>query len=206
MDEVVADLAACLADSTRRRARKATMIVRPGRRRRGGARPSRQQRRRRLLLPLALAALLLAAAVGIFLLVRGDSGASQERKRRRHRRLQGGVVRPRHRATGRSTTSASRTRPTATRRPTGQPRPTRRSPKPGVRARAGRGLTRALERIELTSDTPGFTAEIRADARAGARSRRWAPSPRPAPDDLGARRRRGALLRRLDRRSRASPT
>ena len=78
MDEVVDELAACLAELDAKEGEEATMIVR----RPAVAAPRRhpapsRQRRRRLLLPVALAALLLAAVIGAFLLARGDDGASE---------------------------------------------------------------------------------------------------------------------------------
>ena len=64
-------------------------------------------------------------------------------------------------ATTRSTASASPTRPTATPPPTGRPRATGAFSKPGV------GLVLKVEggtpqTLTLTTDTPGFNAEIRA--------------------------------------------
>ena len=62
--------------------------------------------------------------------------------------------------TARSTASGWRTRPTAIPPPTGRPRATASFSKPGV------GLvlkvTGTPERLTLTTDTPGFNAEIRA--------------------------------------------
>ena len=166
MDEVVADLAARLAELDAKEGEEATMIVR---------RPAAAAPRRRLArpatapTPAAAAAgargALLAAAVGILLLarrrrLRGGKGAAV--------RLQG--VASFDSAAGRRG-GARRARRGRDRRRPGDlldDRDLRGVHEARRRARAGRGLTRALERIELTSDTPGFTAEIRAgDSREG---------------------------------------
>ena len=92
------------------------------------------------------------------------------------------LVRPGRRQRG-AQRARRRTRPTAIRRPTGRPRATRAFSKPGV------GLVLKVsgtpERLTLTTDTPGFTAEIRGGklARRPVRHGR-----RPAP--RGPRRRR----------------
>jgi hypothetical protein len=82
MDEVVSELQACLAELEAKDGGEATMIVRaPVARPERPARVRRERRRPALLLPLLLAALLLAAVVGAVLVLGGggdgEGGADQ---------------------------------------------------------------------------------------------------------------------------------
>jgi eukaryotic-like serine/threonine-protein kinase len=163
MDEVVAELTACLAELDAKEGEEATMIVRrpavaaPRQRQT----PSRQSRRR-LLLPVALAALLLAAVIGVVLLARGDDDASEGGGG-------GGVVRLQGVASFDPPPGDGEEHDERVADATDGDLATywttetyQAFTKPGVGLVLDAGSARALERVELTSDTPGFTAEIHA--------------------------------------------
>ena len=132
-------------------------------------------------------------------------GARQRRRRSDDRRtvaLSGvGAYDPPPRGDGRSMTTRRRSRPTATWRPTGRPRPTRAraSDKAGVGLVLDAGQPVGLERSTVTSDTPGFTARIKAgDAATGPFNDVSGSQRVGGADDVRSRRADGAVLRRLD--------
>ena len=160
MDEVVAELGACLAELDAKEGEEATMIVR----RPAVAKPRRPapsgQRRRRPLLLGALAALLLAGVLGAVLLARGDDGASEPGGGGSAVRLQGvasfdpppGDGEEHDERVADATDGDPATYWTT--------ETYEAFTKPGVGLVLDAGSPRALELIELTTDTPGFTAEI----------------------------------------------
>jgi serine/threonine-protein kinase len=160
MDEVVAELGACLAELDAKEGEEATMIVRPATPapRRRTARPRRGQAP---LLFIALGGLLVAAVVGALLLVGGDDGTPEAGA--------GGAVEltgvasydpspgdgeEHDERVGDATDGDPATYWTT--------ETYEAFTKPGVGLVLDAGESRSLESIVVTTDTPGFTAEIRA--------------------------------------------
>jgi hypothetical protein len=165
MDELRAELEACLAELATAGDDEATLITRP---RRPPAPPARRRRQRRRWLPVALsvlAALLLAAAVAAVLLVHGDDGGGPTVPGAGavdHVRLQAATTwdpppgdgQEHNDQVGNATDGDQ-----ATYWPTEHYVS---FSKPGVGLVLDVRRSVALTRLTVVSDTPGFTAEIRA--------------------------------------------
>ena len=167
MDEVVAELDACLAELDAKEGEEATMIVRGSGAVAPRQRAARSRPRRRRLLLLVLAALVLAVAAGAFLVLRGDDD-TPEGGGGEVIQLQGVASfdpppgdREEHDERVADATDGDPASYWTT-------ETYQAFTKPGVGLVLDAGSARSVERIELTSDTPGFRAEIRAgDSPAG---------------------------------------
>jgi eukaryotic-like serine/threonine-protein kinase len=158
MDEVVGELEACLADLDAKEDGEATMIVRtpaaaPPRRRR------RRERRRVPLLPLLAAALVAAALVGGYLLVRDDDGAGSAAAG--PVQLQGIAS---YDPDGDEEEHSERVQDATDQDPSTYwtTETYQAFSKPGVGLVLDAGKPSEPEQLAVTTDTPGFTAEIRA--------------------------------------------
>ncbi len=163
MDDVVEELEACLADLDSRADGDSTMILKAPAAPAPRPRQPRTRRgsRRALLLPLLLLALAAAAAAAI-LLTRDDDDAGADATHAGAAAGRG-LVRPLRRRQGRASGARGRRHRRRPGRPTGRHRPTRTSRRPR-RASAwcfDAGADRELSSLTVTTDTPGFQAEIR---------------------------------------------
>ena len=205
MDAFAAELEACLAELDRGEDGDATMVIpardsvwRPPQ---AAHRPARVCRS-----SSALLGALAIAAVAVGLLTVGD-----ERQRdpgRRDRSRSQASARTTRSATAPSTTPPRSSPPTATPTRTGRPRPTTTGSKvkKGVGHRARRRTLRpSASRITVVTDTPGFTAEIRATNIQGSTRAARLGQARPSRRTTGSRSTSGAeaLLRHLDHEARA---
>ena len=161
MDEVVAGLTACLAELDAKEGEEATMIVRRPVAAAQRQRVGRARRRRAPLLLLALAALVLAGVVGGILLLRGDGGTPQTGAGSTVELTGVASFDP---APGDGEEHDERVADATDGDPASYwTTETYESfNKPGVGLVLDAGESRSLDRVEVTTDTPGFTAEIRA--------------------------------------------
>ena len=162
MDEVVSELESVRSELDAKDGGEATMIVKPKPAPKRPARHARTAQARSRSGRLSLGLLLLAAVIGGILLAepgRDDPGGAAAGDPVQLRGVASFDPPP---ATARSTANASRTRPTATRRPTGRRSGTARSRSRASASCSTPARARELSQIAVTTDTPGFTAEIRA--------------------------------------------
>jgi len=154
-------LTACLAELDAKEGEEATMIVRRPVAAAQRQRVGRARRRRAPLLLLALAALVLAGVVGGILLLRGDGGTPQTGAGSTVELTGVASFDP---APGDGEEHDERVADATDGDPASYwTTETYESfNKPGVGLVLDAGESRSLDRVEVTTDTPGFTAEIRA--------------------------------------------